>query len=271
MAEHILGPLNFERLGKQGRPMLFVHPNPMDYNCWLYQMPRFSTWFRTIGIDLPGYGRSPTASPGLTIQDIAQACWEAADEVTNEPGVLVGLSVGMFVVLYMANQRPQQTLGVILSGAGYRPVKDFTARRSKQYSEQGVDFRRQFTLEDFSPAFRASEYAGYFADLFTERNDTADVPTIIEQFRALEPPDPDWLYEGIRAPTLIITGSEDNAHSAAFALQERIVGCELVTMEGAGHACNMERPWEWDAIALAFLRKHGLLEPGVASAADSAR
>ena len=36
MAEHINGPLNFERLGKQGRPMVFVHPNPMDYNCWIY-------------------------------------------------------------------------------------------------------------------------------------------------------------------------------------------------------------------------------------------
>src|SRR4051794_21815024 len=46
MAEHINGPLNYERLGKHGRPMVFVHPNPMDYNCWLYQMPRFSTWFR---------------------------------------------------------------------------------------------------------------------------------------------------------------------------------------------------------------------------------
>ena len=89
MAEHIHGPLNYERLGKRGRPMVFVHPNPMDHTCWIYQMARFSTWFRTIGIDIPGYGRSPTASPGLTMQDVAQACWEAVDEVTGEPCVLV--------------------------------------------------------------------------------------------------------------------------------------------------------------------------------------
>jgi pimeloyl-ACP methyl ester carboxylesterase len=271
MAEHINGPLNIERLGKHGRPMVFVHPNPMDYNCWIYQMPRFSTWFRTIGIDLPGYGRSPTASPGLTMQDVAQACWEATDQVTDEPSVLVGLSVGSNVVLHMANQRPQKTLAVILSGTGYRPVKDFAARRIEQYTEQGVGFRRQFTFEDFSPGFQKTEYARYFADLFTERNDTADVATIIEQFRALGEPDPDWLFEGIRVPTLIITGSEDNAHLTAFDLQERIAGCELVTMDGAGHACNMERPWEWDAIALGFLRKHGLLESSAASAAETAR
>jgi hypothetical protein len=29
-------------------------------------------------------------------------------------------------------------------------------------------------------------------------------------------------------------------------------------MQGAGHACNMERPWEWDGHALRFLAKHGL-------------
>jgi pimeloyl-ACP methyl ester carboxylesterase len=264
MAEHINGPLHFERLGKYGRPMVFVHPNPMDHSCWLYQMAHFSTWFQTIGIDLPGYGRSPTATPGLTMPDVAQACWEAVDQATDAPCVLVGLSVGVNVVLHMANQRPQQTLALILSGSGYRPVKDFVPRRIQQYQEQGVAFRRQFTFEDFSPAFRETPLARYFADLFTERNQWADVATIIEQFRALGEPDPDWLFTGIRVPTLIITGSEDTAHQSAFALQERIAGCELVTMEGAGHACNMERPWEWDALALAFLRRHGLVEPAPA-------
>ena len=45
----------------------------------------------------------------------------------------------------------------------------------------------------------------------------------------------------------------------AFALQQRIKGCELVTIEGAGHACNMERPWEFDAHVLDFLKRRGLL------------
>jgi pimeloyl-ACP methyl ester carboxylesterase len=180
--------------------------------------------------------------------------------------VLAGLSVGVSVVMHMANQRPQQTLAVIMTGSGYYPVKEFAQKRIQQYTEQGVAFRYQHAFEDYSPTFRETEYARYFADLFTERNQWADVPTIIEQFRALGHPDPDWLYEGIKVPTLMITGSEDNAHQSAFALQERVAGCELVTMPGAGHACNMERPWEWDAIALAFLRKHGLLEEATAAA-----
>jgi hypothetical protein len=35
---------------------------------------------------------------------------------------------------------------------------------------------------------------------------------------------------------LIITGSEDNSHAGAFELQRMVKGCELVSMEGSGHA-----------------------------------
>jgi pimeloyl-ACP methyl ester carboxylesterase len=267
MAEHVNGPLHYERLGKHGRPMVFVHPNPMDHSCWLYQMAHFETWFQTIGIDIPGYGRSPTASPGLTMSDVAQACWEAVDAVTAEPCVLVGLSVGVTVVLHMANLRPEQTLAVIVTGGGYSPVKEFVPKRIQQYGEQGVAFRYQHTFEDYSPAFRETEIAKYFAEIFTERNAWADAATIVEQFRALGEPDPDWLFAGVKAPSLIITGSEDTAHPTAAALRDRLADCEMVTMQGAGHACNMERPREWDAAAIRFLRQHGLMDPAPAEAA----
>jgi pimeloyl-ACP methyl ester carboxylesterase len=104
--------------------------------------------------------------------------------------------------------------------------------------------------------------AEYFAQIFTERNPWADAATIAEIFRALGPypRDPDWLFENVKPPVLIITGSLDGGHEGAFALQAKIPGCELVTMEGAGHSCNMERPWEWDAHATRFLSEHGLFE-----------
>src|SRR4030095_16628110 len=61
MAEHINGRLYWEQLGKAGRPVVFLHPIPMDHSAWIYQMAHLSTWFRCIGIDAPGYGGSPTA------------------------------------------------------------------------------------------------------------------------------------------------------------------------------------------------------------------
>ena len=259
MAAHINGPLNREQLGKTGRPMVFVHPNPLDLSCWTYQMSHFSTWFQCIGIDLPGYGRSPTATKGLTMADVAQACWEAVDETTDEPVLLVGLSVGSNVILHMAQQRPARSLAMIHSGCSYRPVKEFAAKRVREYTEQGASFRRQHYFGVVSEGWGKTELGRYFCELFMERERYYDVETIIEMFRALGQPDPDWLFD-IPCPILIITGSEDNSHPESFALQKKVGGCELITMEGAGHACNMEQPWLWDRLAMEFLKKHGLLE-----------
>jgi pimeloyl-ACP methyl ester carboxylesterase len=64
MADHIDGPLYYERMGRTGPVMAFVHPNPMDQSCWIFQMAHMSTWFRCIAIDIPGYGRSPKARDG---------------------------------------------------------------------------------------------------------------------------------------------------------------------------------------------------------------
>ena len=69
MPNRIDGPLYYEIMGKSGPVMAFVHPNPMDQSCWIFQMAQMSTWYRCIAIDLPGYGKSPKARTGLTMQD----------------------------------------------------------------------------------------------------------------------------------------------------------------------------------------------------------
>ena len=59
MANHINGPLHWERHGKDGPPMVFVHPNPADHTCWTYQMAHFATWFSTIGSTCPAMAAPP--------------------------------------------------------------------------------------------------------------------------------------------------------------------------------------------------------------------
>jgi 3-oxoadipate enol-lactonase len=262
MADRIRGPLNYERMGHRGPAMAFLHPNPMDQSCWLYQMAHFSTWYRCIAMDLPGYGRSPKAAQGLTMDDMAQASWEALDAaMPGERVVLVGCSVGSLIAPYMHLQRPRQTAAMVLSGTGYTPGKEFAARRIKAYSEHGIGYRWGYTFEDFSPAFRATPTARYFADLFTERNAQADLQSILHQFEALAKPDADDHHARITCPTLILSGSEDSVHQAAFELQRRIRGCEMKVLYGAGHACHIEQPWLFDSLMIEFLRRHGV-HPG---------
>ncbi len=262
LAQHIDGPLYYETLGRTGPVIAFVHPNPMDQSCWMYQMAHLSTWYRCIAIDIPGYGRSPTAQDGLTTGDMAQACWEAIDDaLPGEAAILVGCSVGSQVVPYMYHRRPDKTAALVLAGAGYNPGKEFAQKRIDAYTQNGIAYRWAYTFEDFSAAFRTTPIAHYFADLFAQRNGTADLDTIIRQFKALQQPERDGHYEDIKSPTVILTGSEDNSHQRAFALQAQIPDSELHTLPGAGHACQIEQPGLFNRFMIEFLDRHGLF-PG---------
>jgi len=160
------------------------------------------------------------------------------------------------VVQHMYHLRPQQTQALVVSGAGWRPEKDFTHRMTS-YREQGLEYRYDYTLDTFSPAFRDAHLAHWFARLFSERNGTADLATILRMFEALEVQDPPWLQGDLAAPVLIVTGELDIAHQAAFALRDRLPHAELVTVPRTGHACHLEQPWTFDAAMMRFLRAHG--------------
>src|ERR1700732_3209442 len=166
--------------GRVGPVMAFVHPNPMDQSCWIFQMAHMSTWFRCIAIDIPGYGRSPKARDGLTMKDMAGGCWEAIEmEFPKEPAILVGCSVGSAILPYMHHARPSKTKALIMCGTGYNPGKEFTGHRIKQYTDRGIGYRWDYTFEDLSPAFRQTPLAMYFAEMFAERNAQADLDAIV--------------------------------------------------------------------------------------------
>lgn len=61
--------------------------------------------------------------------------------------------------------------------------------------------------------------------------------------------------DAIRAPTLVITGTEDRMTPPKYAryLAERIAGARLVLIPGAGHYVQIERPEETTAAIRGFL------------------
>ncbi len=154
MAKHIDGPLYYETMGKSGPVLAFVHPNPMDQSCWIFQMAQLSTWYRCIAIDLPGYGRSPKAHAGLTMQDVAQACWEAVDDAyPGERAILVGCSIGSCLLIWMHNHRPQHTAAIIMCGTGYNPNKEFIPGRIASYKELGTAYPVGLHVRGLQPRF----------------------------------------------------------------------------------------------------------------------
>jgi pimeloyl-ACP methyl ester carboxylesterase len=60
----------------------------------------------------------------------------------------------------------------------------------------------------------------------------------------------------IEVPTLVVVGEWDDPSNQAVAdlLEEQIERATKITVGGAGHMVNLERPEEFDRIVLGFLR-----------------
>jgi pimeloyl-ACP methyl ester carboxylesterase len=264
MASHITGALYAERAGRDGTPVLLIHALPNDHSMFLYQIAHFSTWYRVVAVDLPGLGRSPRAEPGLTMSDLAVASLEALDGVTRDAAIVIGVSIGAGVAKHIAAQAPERTLALILTGAGYYerdggPVaKGILERHEPAYRHDGIAYRRAHLARNFSDGFAASGLGRYFVDLFAQRDDTADVASILALMRAHDPADREDLHGRIRSPTLIVTGAEDRSRAQQEALRSHIAGAEQLVIPGAGHLCNMEDPVAYDRVVLDFLARHGL-------------
>ncbi len=268
MVAHITGPLYWERVGQEGPTLVLLHPLPHDLTCWIYQLARFSRWARCVAIDLPGLGRSPAAQAGLTMSEVAAACWRAADDAAPRgPAIIVGLSVGAVTAKHMASQRPEQVRALVLTGGGYygagRPdlpvAKGIAPLHVPRYRGAGLAYRREHFSRNFTNGFVGSAIYRYLIDVALARG--GDAEGIVRLLLALDEPDPPGLHSGIRAPTLIVTGGEDRSRGAQEEMARRIAGAELRVIDGAGHCCNLERPAEYDRHVLGFLAGLRLL-PG---------
>ena len=261
MAQHIPGPLYVAQLGATGTPMLFLHSTPDDHRIWLYQTAHFSAWFRAIAVDFAGYGRSPAPQAGVTIADQAAACWEAVDRIGAGSIIIHGNSMGAQVAVHMAHQQPARCLALILSGAGYPPPTAPMLRMVERYKAEGLALRHVQILDHFSEAGRMQPFLQHYARMVCALDNPSTLASIIAMNEALASPTPESYYRDLAAPLLILCGTEDRSLAGAIEMQKVVKGADFRAIEGAGHACMIERPWEYDRHCVAFLAQRGLF-PG---------
>ena len=112
-----------------------------------------STWFRCIAIDIPGYGKSPKATPELTR-------WRHGAGVAGKPltrsspanrVILVGCSVGSSLVPHMYHLRPSQTAAMIVCGTGVQWAGVGVAQHSAATTNEGIGFRWELHVPGLQP------------------------------------------------------------------------------------------------------------------------
>lgn len=252
--------LHASRCGDGDVAMLLVHPNPLDHRSWLYQTASFGRVFTTIAVDLPGYGSSPPLAGPVTVEELARLCWDAVDATGRDRTVVVGSSIGSFIAMHMAVQRPGRVPALVLTGTGYVPDKAFVDERIAGYRARGAAYRWEHASSLVSEGFLRRPLGRHLLGLSVSPVTPAHVDSVIRLFDALRDADPPELYGAVQAPTLVVSGTEDAAHGAAPQTAERIAGSAFHAMPGVGHLCQLEAPTDFDAVVASFLSDSGVVD-----------
>ena len=248
----------------EGFPFVMVHANPFDHNLWLFQVSHFSTYFKIVSVDLRGYGRSDKTTEPFTFSDMAEDVFGVMRAEGIDQAILAGISVGASIAVVMALEHPELFKALIPVGGGGSGSPIF-AERIRGYTEEGVEAYHIKHLEELvSPEFFSSKLGRYLIETFRERGPRLSSQAIARIFEAHTELDVTDRLGSIALPTLVVNGEFDMAIRGSHVVAENVPGAVHKIIPGAGHACCMENPAEFDAAVIEFLESHGLM-PSIAN------
>lgn len=251
-------PLAFEDEGS-GTALLLIHGFPHDRRLWIPQLSALSSSMRVIVPDLRGFGVSPAATTTVTMDEHADDLKLLLQRRGIRQAVVAGLSMGGYVALAFMARYPAMVRGLVLcntratpDGAEERERREATARK---VLEHGVaDLAEAMLPKMLTPGTLSTrpELAS------TIRGMMAGQPTagVVSGLRGMaKRPDRTPMLPGIAVPTLIISGSKDEAVAPAEseAMARAIPGSKLTVFPDVAHLSNVEAPEAFNALLRDFV------------------
>lgn len=242
--------------------LLFVHGLSSYLGFWEYQIPAFTTDYRVIAIDLPGYGASDRPDAAYTPPWFAQVLTGFMDELKVPSAVVIGHSMGGQVALTLALDAPERVDALVLAApAGFETFQPGHAAWMKEYwhESRALDTPEENVRTNMTRMV-FNHYDPGVERLIEERvrigrhesfNGTA-VAVSRSVAGMVDYPVKDRLHE-ISLPTLIVFGTADRmipnpvfnggrTRTVAQAGQQAIPGSELLMIKGAGHTVYHDAP-----------------------------
>jgi 3-oxoadipate enol-lactonase len=239
-------------------PLVFLHGVGGGHHAWEHQVPYFGgLGYPSHAWDQPGYGHSAIVEP-YDLEHISASLARLIESLGGEPVVLVGHSMGGLIAQETYVRHPQLIKAMALC---------FT---SPAFAGGSSEFTKQFLAARIGPLDEGKTMAEIAAKLIPTMGSNSK---LAEQIMAGVPPDTyrkavrllttfDRRKElaDIKVPTLLVAGSEDKTAPPAVMekMWQKIPGSEYVLIENCGHLGPMDRPEEFNAALLAFLRQHKL-------------
>lgn len=257
-----------------GEPVLLVHGVGGWAENWTYTLPALaSAGLRAIACDLPGFGESQRAARARYFdpQDpfYARFIGELLDALALERIHLVGHSLGGAVATVTAicfSARIRRLVLVAPGGFGEElifafrltslPVAQLVARLLPTI------FVRSTVEANFADPSRAPAWVFEQAERYARAGGAVEFTRVMGQVATLRGQREDvrsaWYARApeLRMPTLVLWGRRDAILpvSQARQVKTRVPQAEVRIIEDAGHLVQIERPDEFNAALLGFLR-----------------
>jgi len=247
----------YETVG-EGPALVLIHANPFDHDLWLYQTAHFSTWFKVVGVDLRGYGRSVKMTAPFTLRDMCNDVIGAMDDLGIARAVLMGCSVGSGTAILLGLDHPERFEALILVG-GNSGSSDRYIKRVEGYRANLADYHMEHMRELVAPEFAESRLGRHLLTMFVEREPRLNGEAIARVFMAGNSTDTTERLPQMKVPTLVINGEFDHSRNAGKRTASLVPGAVHKVLPGTGHACCIEDPAGFDALVIEFLSARGLM------------
>lgn len=254
--------IHYEDTGGGGLPVGLIHGFPFSAAMWQPQLEALSkAGFRAIAPDIRGHGRSEAGDGLYTIELFADDLLGLLDHLKLEQAALCGLSMGGYIALRATEKAPARVRALALCDtrgeADANAAKALRAAAMRVVAEKGVAFfAEEFAKNLFSPmTLAANAPCVETVKTIMRGNPALGVRGALLALAAR--PDATAFLPSIKVPTLILVGEHDKLTPPELSesMQKAIPGSEMKLIADAGHLSSVEKPDEFNAALLAFLKK----------------
>ncbi len=248
--------VHYKLLGAGEPTLLLVHGWTCNLGFWSGQAP-LARSMRLLLVDLPGHGLSDKPEVVYSMELMARALDAVLRDAGIQSAVLVGHSMGTPVIWQLSRLVPARAQALIAVDGGFRSgFKTQEERDAWASRNKGKDYKTTMAARldgligrSAPPALRAEIKA-----------EMLKTPEHVAASAAYEMTDP-RVYATepkVSVPVLGVYAPYWPADYKAT-IEEFIPKLDYQTMPGVGHFLMRERPDDFNARVLAFLRTQGLL------------
>lgn len=253
-----------------GPALILLHgsgPGVSGWSNFRGNFPVFADRFRTVVMDMPGFGRSERPEFDRAYPKVAaDAVARLMDGLGVDKAHLLGNSMGGYVALEFALAYPDKVDRLVLMGPGGLAVNVLGPEQSEGARRLG-----EFMMAPSKKAMEAwvdtmvANKAVVDDALIEERLANAQAPGALESAMAIfaslgRHPDPVPLYarlKAVKAPTLVTWGRDDRMLPVEGALMgfRQLPNAELHIFSRCGHWAQVERKEDFERIVTEFLTR----------------